>query len=64
MPIIDDVSSQMKEAMKARDKVRLGALRGIRAALIEAMKAAVQPSLSPNNAAFTGFLMMTTSVER
>ena len=26
------------------------------------MKAAVNPSLSPNNAAFTGFLMMTTSV--
>lgn len=39
MAIIDDVSTQMKEAMKAREKVRLQALRGIRAALIEAMKA-------------------------
>lgn len=28
---------------------------------IEKMKALVDPSLSPNNAAFTGFLMMTTS---
>jgi hypothetical protein len=28
---------------------------------IQQMKAAVSPSLSPNNAAFTGFLMMTTS---
>jgi hypothetical protein len=26
------------------------------------MKASVNPSLSPNNAAFTGFLMMTTAV--
>ncbi|MDP6377069.1 MAG: hypothetical protein QF921_08980 [Pseudomonadales bacterium] len=31
---------------------------------IETMKAHVHPSLSPNNAAFTGFLMMTTSVDR
>ncbi len=31
---------------------------------IDAMKAAVDPSLSPNNAAFTGFLMMTTAVGR
>lgn len=29
---------------------------------INRMKGAVKPSLSPNNAAFTGFLMMTTSV--
>ncbi len=28
------------------------------------MKAKVNPSLSPNNAAFTGFLMMTTSVDQ
>jgi hypothetical protein len=34
---------------------------GYRAA-IERMKKAVSPSLAPNNAAFTGFLMMTTSV--
>lgn len=39
MPIIDDVTDQMKTAMRAKDKVRLGALRGIRAAFIEAMKA-------------------------
>jgi hypothetical protein len=30
--------------------------------VITEMKALVDPSLSPNNAAFTGFLMMTTSV--
>ncbi len=39
MPIIDDVTDQMKAAMRAKEKVRLGALRGIRAAFIEAMKA-------------------------
>lgn len=38
MAIIDDVTTQMKDAMRAKDKVRLGALRGIRAAFIEAMK--------------------------
>ncbi len=32
--------------------------------VISEMKALVDPSLSPNNAAFTGFLMMTTSVGR
>ena len=31
---------------------------------IDLMKSKVAPSLSPNNAAFTGFLMMTTSVDR
>ena len=39
MPIIDDVTAQMKEAMRAKDKLRLTALRGIRAAFIEALKA-------------------------
>ena len=39
MPIIDDVTSQMKDAMRAKDKIRLTALRGIRAAFIEALKA-------------------------
>jgi len=39
MPIIDDVTVQMKEAMRAKDKLRLTALRGIRAAFIEALKA-------------------------
>ena len=32
--------------------------------VIQTMKAKVSPSLSPNNAAFTGFLMMTTAVSR
>ena len=39
MAIIDDVTTQMKEAMRAKEKVRLGALRSIRAAFIEALKA-------------------------
>jgi len=38
MPIYDDVNQQLKEAMKAQDKVRLAGLRGIRAGLIEEMK--------------------------
>lgn len=39
MPLVEQVSAEMKSAMKARDKVRLGALRGMRAAFIEALKA-------------------------
>ena len=39
MAIIDDVTQQMKEAMRAKEKVRLGTLRSIRAAFIEALKA-------------------------
>jgi hypothetical protein len=31
---------------------------------IDVMKAKTSPSLSPNNAAFTGFLMMTTAVDK
>ena len=46
MPIIDDVSTQLKEAMRAKDKARLLALRGIRAALIEALKADGAETLS------------------
>jgi uncharacterized protein YqeY len=38
MGILEDVSSQMKDAMRARDKARLAGLRGIRAAFIEGMK--------------------------
>jgi uncharacterized protein len=38
VPIFDTVSEQLKEAMKAQDKVRVAGLRGIRAAFIEAMK--------------------------
>jgi len=38
MPIYDDVNQQLKEAMKAQDKVRLAGLRGIRAGLIDELK--------------------------
>jgi len=39
MAIIEDVSAQLIASMKARDANRTTALRGIRAGLIEAMKA-------------------------
>lgn len=39
MSMVDQVSAQLKEAMRARDKVRVGALRNIRARFIEAAKA-------------------------
>ena len=38
MSIVEDVSLQMKDAMKARDKARLAALRGMRSALLYEMK--------------------------
>ena len=38
MAIYDDVSSQMKDAMRAKDRARLTALRNIRAAFIAAIK--------------------------
>lgn len=38
MSIVQDVSQQMKEAMKAREKIRLTALRSIRALLLNEMK--------------------------
>lgn len=38
MSIYDDVTAQMKTAMKAKDKPRLAALRGIRTAFINARK--------------------------
>ena len=38
MGIFDDVSTGMKEAMRARDTSRLAALRGIRAAFLTEMK--------------------------
>jgi uncharacterized protein len=38
VPIFDTVSEQLKDAMRAQDKVRVTGLRGIRAAFIEAMK--------------------------
>lgn len=39
MSLVDDVSAQLKSAMRAKDKPRVAALRGIRAAFIEASKA-------------------------
>ena len=38
MAIFDDVSAQMKDAMKAKDEARLAALRGIRAAFLTECK--------------------------
>ena len=38
MAIFDDVSAQMKDAMKAKDEVRLAALRGMRAAFLNECK--------------------------
>ena len=46
MSIFEDVSAQMKAAMKARDAERLKALRGIRAGFITAMKEDGADSLS------------------
>ncbi len=46
MGIYSTVTEQMKDAMKARDKARLTALRGIRAAFIEAIKKDNSDSLS------------------
>jgi len=50
MAIVDDVTQQMKDAMRAKDKVRLGALRGMRSAFIEAMKADGSDSLADDKA--------------
>lgn len=38
MPIFDDVSSQMKDALRAKDSTRLAALRSIRAAFLNELK--------------------------
>jgi len=38
MSIVEDVSHQLKEAMKAKEKTRLAALRSIRAVLLNEMK--------------------------
>ena len=50
MSIVDEVSQQMKDAMRAREREKLTALRGIRAALVETMKEAGQESLSDDEA--------------
>jgi uncharacterized protein YqeY len=46
MSLVDDVTAQIKQAMLAKDRDRLTALRGIRAAFIEAMKADGAETLS------------------
>ena len=38
MSIVDDVTAQVKEAMKAKDQVRLAALRSMRTAFLNEMK--------------------------
>lgn len=38
MSMVDDISQQMKEALKAKESVRLKALRSIRAAFLNEMK--------------------------
>jgi hypothetical protein len=43
MKIFDDVNNGIKEAMKARDKVRLEALRSIKKVMLEAKSAAGAP---------------------
>ena len=50
MAIYDDVSTQIKEAMRARDKVRLTGLRGIRAALLQEAKKDGADSVSDETA--------------
>jgi len=50
MGIVEQVSDDLKAAMRSRDKPRVSALRGIRAAFLEAMKADGSPSL-PDTAA-------------
>jgi uncharacterized protein YqeY len=49
MGLFDEISSQMKEAMRARNKSRLGALRSIRAAFIAATKEDGSDQLSDPN---------------
>lgn len=43
MPIVDRVSEGLKQAMRDKDKVRLQALRNIRAAFLESLKAEGAP---------------------
>lgn len=46
MSLVDQIKDELKTAMKARDKERVGALRSIRAAIIEALKADGSEDLS------------------
>jgi uncharacterized protein YqeY len=53
MAIIDDVTTQMKAAMRAKEADKLRALRGIRAAFIEEMKKDGRDTLSDEAAQTT-----------
>jgi len=53
MAIIDDVTTQMKAAMRAKEADKLRALRGIRAAFIEEMKKDGRDTLSDDAAQTT-----------
>lgn len=46
MPIVDEVTAQMKAAMKAKDQVRLATLRSMRTAFLNEMKKDGSESLS------------------
>ena len=50
MAIFDDVSAQMKDALKAKEEVRLAALRGIRAAFLNECKKDNATTLSDETA--------------
>lgn len=50
MAILDEISNQMKAAMKAKEKARLTALRSMRAAFIETMKADGSETISDDQA--------------
>jgi hypothetical protein len=49
MPIFDEVSSQMKDALRAQQKLRLQALRNIRAAFLLRMKEDGSSSVSDDD---------------
>ncbi len=51
MSMVQRVSDELKTAMKARDKVKVATLRGIRAAFIEAMKADGSETVSEEQSA-------------
>lgn len=50
MSLVDQITNDIKEAMKARDAGRTTALRNIRAAFIEALKVDGAPTLSDEKA--------------
>jgi uncharacterized protein YqeY len=50
MPLIDTITNDLKEAMKAREEGRLRAIKNIRAAFIEALKVDGSATLSDEQA--------------